>query len=62
MGDSHGFPLSALRSLPSEAQEGVYSLEVQAGGQGVGSSHPGPKDSCTFKVGSKDGRKCVSLI
>uniref|UniRef100_A0A8C6DM90 PKHD1 ciliary IPT domain containing fibrocystin/polyductin n=1 Tax=Moschus moschiferus TaxID=68415 RepID=A0A8C6DM90_MOSMO len=37
------------RSLLPEAQEGVYSLEVQAGGQVVGSPHPGPQDSCTFK-------------
>ncbi|XP_052503788.1 fibrocystin [Budorcas taxicolor] len=37
------------RSLLPEAQEGVYSLEVQAGGQVVGSPHPGPRDSCTFK-------------
>ncbi|KAI4561087.1 hypothetical protein MJG53_021144 [Ovis ammon polii x Ovis aries] len=50
MGDSYGFPLSALRSLLPEAQEGVYSLEVQAGGQVVGSPHPGPQDSCTFKL------------
>lgn len=62
MGDSYRFPLSALRSLLPEAQEGVYSLEVQAGGQVVGSPHPGPQDSRTFKVGSKEGGKCVYLI
>lgn len=37
------------RSLLPEAQEGVYSLEVQAGGQVVGSPHPGPQDGRTFK-------------
>uniref|UniRef100_A0A8C9DNE7 Fibrocystin n=1 Tax=Prolemur simus TaxID=1328070 RepID=A0A8C9DNE7_PROSS len=35
------------RSLPSEAHEGLYSLEVHFGGQAVGS--PGARDNCTFK-------------
>uniref|UniRef100_A0A2K6GL63 Fibrocystin n=1 Tax=Propithecus coquereli TaxID=379532 RepID=A0A2K6GL63_PROCO len=37
------------RSLPSEAHEGLYSLEVHFGGQAVGSLSPGPPDNCTFK-------------
>eukprot|EP00069_Balaena_mysticetus_P021536 bmy_03081T0 len=37
------------RSLLSEAHEGLYYLEVQAGGQVVGSPSSGPRDSCTFK-------------
>ncbi|KAM5324485.1 fibrocystin isoform 7-T7 [Glossophaga mutica] len=37
------------RSLPSEAHEGMYRLEVHSGGQVVGSPRPGLSDSCTFK-------------
>uniref|UniRef100_A0A8C2VLV7 Fibrocystin n=1 Tax=Chinchilla lanigera TaxID=34839 RepID=A0A8C2VLV7_CHILA len=37
------------RSLPSEAHEGLYALEVRSGGQVVGSPGPGPQDNCTFK-------------
>ncbi|XP_022437810.1 fibrocystin isoform X5 [Delphinapterus leucas] len=37
------------RSLLSEAHEGLYYLEVQAGGQVVGGPSSGPRDSCTFK-------------
>ncbi|XP_008823437.1 fibrocystin [Nannospalax galili] len=37
------------RSLLSEAQEGLYSLEVRSGGQIVGSPCQGFQDSCTFK-------------
>ncbi|XP_052048711.1 fibrocystin [Apodemus sylvaticus] len=37
------------RSLPSEAQAGLYSLEIRSGEQVLGSPCPGPLDSCTFK-------------
>nr|XP_045012449.1 fibrocystin isoform X2 [Jaculus jaculus] len=37
------------RSLQSEAHEGLYSLEVRSGGQVVGSSCTGSRDSCTFR-------------
>ncbi|KAI5941136.1 Fibrocystin [Manis javanica] len=37
------------RSLQTEAHEGLYYLEVLAGGHVVGSPPPGPQDSCTFK-------------
>lgn len=57
--DSQGLPRSALRSLLSEAHEGLYYLEVQAGGQVVGSPSSGPRDSCTFKVGTKHGGMCL---
>ena len=56
---SQGFLLSALRSLLSEAHEGLYHLEVHSGGQVVGSPSPGLSDSCTFKVGSKGGAMCL---
>lgn len=59
--DSQGFLLPALRSLQTEAHEGLYYLEVLSGGQVVGSPPPGPRDSCTFKVGSENGEMCVAL-
>lgn len=52
--DSQGRPLSVLRSLMSEAHEGLYYVEVHSGGQVVGSPSPGPWDGRTFQVGSKD--------
>lgn len=54
---SQAFPLSARRSLLSEAHEGRYRLEVHSGGQVVGSPSPELSDSCTFKVGSQDRAK-----
>lgn len=60
--DSLRFPLSTLRPLLSEAYEGLYYLEVLSGGQVVDNAIPGPQDSCTFKVGSKDGGMYVCLV
>ncbi|GAB1284827.1 Fibrocystin [Apodemus speciosus] len=37
------------RSLPSEAQAGLYSLEIRSGEQVLDSLCPGSLDSCTFK-------------
>ncbi|XP_029801305.1 fibrocystin [Suricata suricatta] len=37
------------RSLLSEAQEGLYYMEVHSGGQVVGSPNPGPRDGHTFQ-------------
>ncbi|XP_054992667.1 fibrocystin [Sorex araneus] len=37
------------RSLPSGAPEGLYHLEVNSGGQVVGSAGSGPQDSCYFQ-------------
>uniref|UniRef100_G3UK86 Uncharacterized protein n=1 Tax=Loxodonta africana TaxID=9785 RepID=G3UK86_LOXAF len=38
-----------IRSLLSEAHEGLYYLDVHSGGQVVSSQSLGPCDSCTFK-------------
>ncbi|XP_049621181.1 fibrocystin [Suncus etruscus] len=37
------------RSLPSEADEGLYYLEVHSQGQVVGNTYSGPQESCTFR-------------
>lgn len=55
------FSLSALRSLPSEADEGLYYLEVHSQGKVVGNTCSGPQESCTFQVSAPAERKlCLS--